>query len=116
MLTAVEITEDWQQIGAALTTLPITFTVTSASGLGVTGNFGTTAQRIDRRNGGNAIDPLKWNGSFSSNAALIASGNKPSNDIVEAPGSILPDLSPLVLMFDRLVVGVETQINWTSFN
>jgi hypothetical protein len=102
---------DWAQLGAAGTILPTTFTAFSAGGLRVTGSFGATAQRYDQRSGGNAIDPLKWNGDFSANDAAIASANEPSNDIVDAPGSILPDLSPLVLIFDRPVAGVGAQID-----
>ncbi len=103
---------DWRQLGTAGTMFPTTFTAISAGGLGVTGSFGTTANRIDQRIGTNTpIDPLKWNGDFSSDAALIASANEPSNDTIDAPGSILPDLSPLVLTFDRPVAGVGAQIN-----
>ncbi|WP_310485821.1 hypothetical protein [Chamaesiphon sp. VAR_48_metabat_403] len=103
---------DWRQLGTAGTTLPTTFRAVSAGGLGVTGNFGTTANRIDQRIGFNTpSDPLKWNGDFSGDAALIAAANEPSNDIIDAPGSILPDLSPLVLTFDRPVTGVGAQIN-----
>ena len=102
---------DWTQLGSSLTTLAPTFTAISAGGVSVIGNFGTAANRIDQRSGFNAIDPLKWNGDFNGNEPLIASGNEPSNDIVDAPGSILPDLSPLVLMFDRPVVGAGAQLN-----
>jgi hypothetical protein len=103
---------DWRQLGVAGTVLPSTFTALSTGGLGVTGSFGTTANRIDQRVGfSTPSDPLKWNGDFAGGAALIASANEPSNDIIDAPGSILPDLSPLVLAFDRPVSGVGAQIN-----